>query len=514
MSVSSSAVDGLVSGLDTTTIISQLIKVDAAPQDALKAKVNASNLKVTAYQSVNSSIAAIQTAADALQKAATWASTKASSSDESITVTAGSSATPASLDVQVDRLATGRSIIGNRDLKVAADGTISNPMDVPIPIDIVRSDGSFVTINPSSGALADVVGAINKASKMGINAVAIRVKDDTYRLQITSSTTGLSKGDFKVVAHTGGAPESDGNGSATYAGYVANDSAWFGNLASTGDFKNITGSQDAQISVGPPNGQFSITSTSNTFADVMPGVAVTVSKVSGTSTPVSGTVRVASDPDAVATAMQGLVDASNAALSNIALQSRSGSVGTTGSITGAGLLRGDTALRTLQSQIMSAVTNGLGHAGSQTSAADFGVQSTRDGKLTFDKSKFLAAYSANPTALQRQVSSVAAGSNLDSAKNPVPDSDGIVERLRNVTVFAVGDLKASPTTASGVLTTTISGQQKSVDDLTHKIADWDVRLAQKKIRYQKYYSSLEVSLGKLKSQGSWLSGQLASLSSS
>ena len=57
---STSSVDGLVSGLDTTTIISQLMAIEKQPQDALKTKQSDANTMVAVYQALNTKFAAIQ----------------------------------------------------------------------------------------------------------------------------------------------------------------------------------------------------------------------------------------------------------------------------------------------------------------------------------------------------------------------------------------------------------------------------------------------------------------------
>jgi flagellar hook-associated protein 2 len=62
------------------------------------------------------------------------------------------------------------------------------------------------------------------------------------------------------------------------------------------------------------------------------------------------------------------------------------------------------------------------------------------------------------------------------------------------------------------LTSVITGRNDEITTFNTQIDDWDVRLAVKKDALQKQYSNLEVSLGKLKDQQSWLSGQLAGLS--
>ena len=43
------AIDGLVSGLQTTSMIDSLMKIDAIPQTLLKAKVSASQSLISAF---------------------------------------------------------------------------------------------------------------------------------------------------------------------------------------------------------------------------------------------------------------------------------------------------------------------------------------------------------------------------------------------------------------------------------------------------------------------------------
>src|SRR5256885_12334286 len=62
---SSTTVDGLVSGMNTTQVIAQLMQLAAQPQTDLKNQVAQENTVISAYQSVNSRLAALQTAAGA-----------------------------------------------------------------------------------------------------------------------------------------------------------------------------------------------------------------------------------------------------------------------------------------------------------------------------------------------------------------------------------------------------------------------------------------------------------------
>ena len=63
----------------------------------------------------------------------------------------------------------------------------------------------------------------------------------------------------------------------------------------------------------------------------------------------------------------------------------------------------------------------------------------------------------------------------------------------------------------GYLTAAENGRKNRIDTLGRSIADFDTRLAAREARLRTYWTSLEVTLGKLKDQSSWLAGQLGSL---
>src|SRR5918995_387728 len=107
----SSSIDGMASGLDTTTIISQLMQIERQGQNRLKSKKAAENSKISTYQTLNSRFAAIGSAADALTRASNWATTKATSSDtDRVSVTTGTGALPGRLTFKVSNLATSNSV--------------------------------------------------------------------------------------------------------------------------------------------------------------------------------------------------------------------------------------------------------------------------------------------------------------------------------------------------------------------------------------------------------------------
>ena len=62
------SISGLASGMDTATIINQLMQLEAAPQDRLKTRVSDEKLVVTSLQALNKSTASLATKAEALAK--------------------------------------------------------------------------------------------------------------------------------------------------------------------------------------------------------------------------------------------------------------------------------------------------------------------------------------------------------------------------------------------------------------------------------------------------------------
>ena len=79
------SISGLVSGLDTTSIISQLMQLEAAPQTLLKNKQATESSTVSALQTLNTKIASLATAATTASDADSWKASKPPASGETDT---------------------------------------------------------------------------------------------------------------------------------------------------------------------------------------------------------------------------------------------------------------------------------------------------------------------------------------------------------------------------------------------------------------------------------------------
>ncbi len=115
---------GLVSGLNTQSIISAEMAVYEQPLTSLQNEQSAINAKISAYQTINSQLLALQQASDALADPASYeqAFTTASSNASEATASVTSGTQSGTLTFAVDQLATGSTQISG--------GTVASPNDV------------------------------------------------------------------------------------------------------------------------------------------------------------------------------------------------------------------------------------------------------------------------------------------------------------------------------------------------------------------------------------------------
>ncbi|GAB2677840.1 flagellar filament capping protein FliD [Thalassiella azotivora] len=467
-------IDGLVSGLDTTSLINQLMQVEAMPQTLLKRKQSTTQTLVSALQSLNTKVASLTESAQKTAKPESWDAVTAKSSATSVTANATATAQPGSVSFTVEQVAAAKVALSRETLDDS-----SLVAGIPPAVTVKKADGTFVTVEPTSGSLNDIARALNNAADSGVKATVVRVGVDAddkplYRLQFTGTSTG-SDGGFEVYAGT----------QAEVEGYDAAALA-----ANRLDATEVTAAADARITLWKGTAaEKTFQQSSNTFSGLMTGVDVTVSKVTGAGEdPV--TVTVAQDADALKKLASGLVGSLGVVLSEVASRTATTTkTNTDGStaVTG-GLFSGDGAVRQLQQQLTTAMGGAVTTAsGELVSPSSVGLVIGRDGTFTFDEAKFSAALTADPARVRDVVTQVA-------------------DRVAQV---ASG---ASDKT-DGTLTRKIQGQEGLVKDMGTQIEQWDRRLELRRANLQRTYSALEVTLSGLQSQSSWLAGQLATLPS-
>ncbi len=368
------SIGGIVSGMDTATMINQLMQIEARGQTALKGRVKTHESAVTALQSINTKMQTLLTAAKDLRKVDAWTSVKAVSSDASVTVTARPGAAAGSSTFKVMSLA--KAEVETTTGKVSSTGAVIASSG---KITVTKTGGEPVELAVGNGSLDAVAQAINAKTDLGIRAIAVQVEPGQYRLQLSSTKTGAASA-FSVTGFDLGFETTE-----------------------------LTAAADAVIQFGDSAvGQ--VKSATNTFEDVVPGTTFTVSAVDKTVT-----LDLSRDVEGTADKVKALVEAANAAMDEIRKHSTYDVATKRG-----GPLAGDSMAREMVQRVLSTVSGGA------ISLSGVGVEVTREGKVTFNKDKFLTALKDSPDATRTlfgQAPTYAAGATATTGAVSVLGSD-------------------------------------------------------------------------------------------
>jgi flagellar hook-associated protein 2 len=334
-------ISGAVSGLDTSSIINQLVAVQGNQQTLLKNQQTTQQNAADALGKLSTALGTIGSLASSLAKTSTWAGTTVTSSSTSVTASA-TGTTTGSLTFDVTSLAAAHALV--------SVNTIASPSTVIAsgPLTLTASDGTTTSIAVGSGTLSQVVAAINAAGK-GLVASAVQTAPGQYRLQVAATATGASS-EFDLTG-----------------------------LDDPAGMDILTQGSDAAITVGTAT-TYQVTSSTNTFSGVLPGVSFTVGKQEN-----GVTVNAAVDGSGVATQVGKLVDAVNGVLSQISTATAWNASTKTG-----GALVGDSTARSLQQRLLNLVAG----------AGAPGVSVTRDGTVSFDQTTFTTAFKADPAKVK------------------------------------------------------------------------------------------------------------------
>lgn len=458
------SVGGLVSGMDTATIVSQLMQIEAQPQTLLQTNLSSTQAKATAYRAVNTRFDALRSAAEALTTDTLWQSTKASTSSTTVSASTAAGATPGSVTFTVNDVARAHSVISTQ--KWTATGTqTSADLDygatsIDLTVGGVTTTVALDKNNDGTATLDEAAAAIN-ATGLGVKATVVKVSATEYRLQIAAGKTGAAS-----IFEAGAA----------------------------GAFDPVTTGSDAKITVGSGAG-YTMTSANNTFTGLVDGTTITVTE------PVSNvTLKVVENPDAVASKVTALVAAANSVLEAVSSY--------TDADKDTSALKGDSTLRQLADQVRDVLSYAIGTDGSAKFA---GLQLSKDGsQYEFDSTAFTTALASDPAKVQRMFTSqVTTGNGPDGVAGTADDKKdavGIAAKLRAIA------LSASDTN-TGSLTLLATSTDKAAGDLQDRIADWDVRLDLRKSALERQFTAMETALSTLQNQGQWLSSQISSLPS-
>jgi flagellar hook-associated protein 2 len=357
---------GLASGLDTNSIIDQLVKLESAPLNQLRARQTGVQTQISALADIVSKLSSLGTAASDLGTNGVVGTTAASAND-AFTAVPGTDAVAGRYSVEVVQLARASKW---RSVPFAAGA--SHPGGT---LQLTVQGKTYDPITVKDGAtLADVASAI-RAQGAPVSAVVLNDGTSSY-LSITATDTGLPSG-----------------GGAALRVDFAPDVA-----PAPGDPPAYAETQAAQNAIVKVDG-LSFSRSSNTVGDVIPGTTLTLRKGGA---PAEDLV-LATDPDATQARLQKFVDAYNGVMKLVQRQ-----LNPTKDTDRGSSLVGDASVRTLQSKLQAMVTTRVGTS-TVRALADLGVKTERDGSLSIDATILGKALGRDPAAANALFSTAATG---------------------------------------------------------------------------------------------------------
>ena len=347
---------GIGSGLDVAKIVEQTVAAEKIPLKKLEYKAEGIQTQISTYGEIKSLTSKLGDIVSKLTRDSAWNGVSISSSNPTLSGTMTGIAATGTYNIKVTDLAQAQTTaLGGaggaalpKDKPMGAAGTIKLTMG---------AESKDIAIE-SSDTLTKIATKINEAG-MGIQASIVTNVDGQERLMLRSKETGTDKA-FTVD---------------------------LGSLSSAPAALGQTTTQTAQNAKVELNGM-EVESSTNTFANTIPGMSFTVSEVTST----AATLNVKADTEAMKKNIQEFVDTYNElndllTKSTKSVRTADGKLDPSVQKEGVGTLQGDSATVSLQNSLRMLTQGISGSTGGLTRLAEIGIQMQEGGKLSTDTTK-------------------------------------------------------------------------------------------------------------------------------
>lgn len=347
--------NGLSSGLDTSSIISQLVSIERNAANAPTTRKSNIDSQKTILSTMSSALSSLATAVRALDTDTEVRPRTTTVSDGRIGVAASATAAFGTHDLRVKSLASGQ-VTQSRTFTSSAAGVLGAG-----GVDITVGGTTTNVAWTASDSLDAIATRINDAAA-GVTASVVQVDATQYRLVVAAKDTGTAK-------------------AATFVD--SGDGLDLANVANV-----VRPATDAIVNVDG----IDITRSTNSISDALTGVTLTLNSIHAAADP-TAKATVSLDSTAVNAKMQKVVDAFNSINASLHLQ-----LDYTGTKKGENTLFGDSTLRGLQGALASLKSSPYG---ANTTLGTLGLTVDQRGNMTFDSSKLSDALSKDPDALSK-----------------------------------------------------------------------------------------------------------------
>ena len=373
-SLSGLTISGLASGIDTSTIIEGLTKLNQQRIDAITSRKDVVSLKLATFGGLQAKLLDLQGQITRLARSANGAfdSRTATSSDETVLkAAAGAAAQPGTYTLQVNSLARAQQLVSSG----VADPTTAIKQGT-VQIQVGGGTATTITIDSTNNTLQGLANAIN-ASGTDVRATVINDGSATpYKLLLTANKTGTAN----TISIT--------NNLSTGTGEVPNLTQTVAQTAA-----------DASITVGSGVGALTITSASTQVDNLIAGVSINLLKAAP-GQPI--TLTVAADTTNARKAITDFVDSFNGIVDFIRQRT------TYDTKTGeAGVLLGNIDAQILDSDLADALVRSVAGVNTKANRLNaIGISFDDAGKLTVNAAK-----------LDQALSGQVAGVSISDIKN-------------------------------------------------------------------------------------------------
>jgi flagellar hook-associated protein 2 len=456
------SVGGLTSGLDTNSIIDQLLALQQKPILRLQQREADYQVELSAYGSLQSTLTSLKSAMEDLGSVSDFTGFSATSGDTDLfTASANENATAGLYNITVQQLARVHKLksVAFGDAESVGEGTIHLKVGSDDTVDIIVS---------ATDTIEDVAEAINDADA-GVQAAVIFDGTD-YFLSLAAHETGAENVINLTVTDTGDSHNTDINGLSRL-------------VYDQGVTENFSQTQAASDSIITVDGVADIHRDTNTIDDVIEGVTITLESDGGTAT-----LTVSRDTSAVVSKIDDFVSAYNEVLDLFdTYQSYDSDTKT------AGILLGDATTNSIRNRLRNLVTTMVpGLSEDYNRLSNLGVTVNEEGRLKVDSSRVNEALDDHFDEVVQFFTQTKEG------------SEGFSVRMADA-------LDAILDSRDGVIAAREGGIQNSIDDIQDQIERVEMRISAWETRTRAQFESLEVLLAQYQITSNYLSQQILGL---
>lgn len=458
------SVGGLVSGLDTNDIVSQLMTLQQQPITKLQKKQADYNVELTTYGSLKGLLSKLQTDLQGLDSVEDLTSFSVSSGNSNLfTATVDKTATAGSYDITVQQLAKTHKLTSGGFSKegFVGEGTLH--------LKVGSSDAIDITVS-ATATIADVATSINSA-KAGVKA-AVVFDGTNYFLTLAAEKSGAANVINLTVTDTGDADNTDMNGLSRL-------------VYDRGVTTHLLNTRDAADAIITVDGVTDIHRDTNVISDVIAGVTIDL-KSAPAAPDNRSSLSVTRNTATIVSKINSFVSSYNELLTFFETAQ-----GYNPETKVAGFLMGDPTTNSIRNSLKSALTGKISGIDAFDRLADLGIAMNSKGRLE-----------VNSTTLNTAISN-----NLDDVNQFFTQSTAGSEG------FAVRMVKALDTIVgtNGTLAARTKGIQSSIDGIDDQVERMKVQNLAFETRLRNQFNALELLLSEFKTTGDYLSQQITSL---